>query len=189
MSVSKQASSDIDAIPPCLPEPIADLFPLVYDELRAIAKRQLGGGSVELGTGTLVHETYFKLARIAPAACADRAGLLALAARAMRQVLVDHVRSRQRQKRGGDWRRTTLSDRDHGFEVRLEEMLALDEALERLGALSARLRTVVECRFFGGMEEREIAEVLGVSSRTVERDWIKARLFLHRELHPEAARK
>jgi RNA polymerase sigma factor (TIGR02999 family) len=102
----------------------------------------------------------------------------------MRQVLVDFARRRGAAKRGGDWSRTTLAT-DHGtLQVQLDEILALDEALDRLEAIDSRLRQVVEYRFFGGMSADDIAAVMGVSARTVERDWIKARLLLLRELEP-----
>jgi RNA polymerase sigma factor (TIGR02999 family) len=100
----------------------------------------------------------------------------------MRQVLVDHARRRQAAKRGGGWNVTTLTNGAEFVEFRPEEMLALDRALDEL---DERQRQVVEYRFFGGMEETEIASVLGISERTVRRDWVKARAWLHRSLYPE----
>jgi RNA polymerase sigma factor (TIGR02999 family) len=160
------------------------LLPIVYEELRAVAGRQLGRERPDhtLHATALVHETYVKLAGGGGVDAVDRAHFLAIAARAMRQVLVDHARRRMAAKRGGNWAVTTLSDGHNAVEFRPEEMLALDRALERL---EPRQRQVVEYRFFAGMEEAEIGEVLEVSERTVRRDWVKARAWLYRELYPE----
>jgi RNA polymerase sigma factor (TIGR02999 family) len=103
----------------------------------------------------------------------------------MRQVLIDYARRRGAEKRGGDVVRTTLSDQELAVEVPMGELLALDDALNRLGEVDERLRQVVEHRFFGGMAEEEIAEVLGVSTRTVQRDWIRARAWLYAELYSD----
>ncbi len=159
------------------------LLPIVYEELRVVAGRQLGRERPDhtLHATALVHEAYVKLAGGGVDAV-DRAHFLAIAARAMRQVLVDHARRRMAAKRGGDWAVTTLSDGHNPVDFRPEEMLALDRALERL---EPRQRQVVEYRFFAGMEEAEIAAVLGVSERTVRRDWVKARAWLYKELYPE----
>lgn len=159
------------------------LVPLVYDELRELARGQLRrerAGHTLRATG-LVHEAYVKLAAGGEIAAEDRAHFLAIAARAMRQVLVDHARRRQAVKRGGGWAVTTLTDGAQSVEFRAEEVLALDRALSEL---DERQRRVVEYRFFGGMEERDIAEVLGVSERTVRREWVKARAWLYRSLYP-----
>lgn len=165
------------------------LVPLVYDELRALARRQLRReqDGHTLHATALVHEAYVKLNAGGAVAAADRAHFLAIASRAMRQVLVDHARRRNTAKRGEGWDRTTLSgvaglvaagDRTP------DQLLALDQALE---GLDERQRQVVECRFFGGMEEQEIADALGLSVRTVRRDWVKARAWLYRELYPQDA--
>lgn len=163
------------------------LLPLVYESLKDISRRQLRrrGGDAELRTTELVHETYLKMAGQDWADWRDRAHFYSVAARAMRQILVDHARRVGAAKRGGDRRRVTLAGRHLRVRMRPVEVLALDEALDELDARSQRLRRVVELRFFGGMAEREIAAALGVSTRTVERDWVKARLFLHRRLHPD----
>ena len=161
------------------------LLPLVYDDLRRLARRQLGFEYVErtLDPTALVHESYLKLGRPALAA-RDRAHFLAIAARAMRQVLVDQARDRKAAKRGGGaWERTTLTDGAWAAELDADGMLALDDAL---GRLDPRQRQVVECRFFGGMEEQEIAAALGISERTVHRDWLKARAWLYRYFYPES---
>ena len=160
------------------------LVPLVYQDLRRLARRQLGHeyGERTLSATGLVHEAYLKLGGGAMVA-RDRAHFLAIAARAMRQVLVDQARERKAAKRGaGQWERTTLTDGAWVGEFDPDGMLALDEALSEL---VPRQRQVVECRFFGGMEEQEIAAALGVSERTVHRDWVKARAWLHRYFYPE----
>lgn len=104
----------------------------------------------------------------------------------MRQVLVDFARRRQALKRGGDIAHVSLSDHDASVEVELDEILAVDAALDRLSAVDERLREIVELRFFGGFSEQEIADMLGVTTRTVERNWVKARLLLLRELDPNS---
>jgi len=164
------------------------LLPLVYDELRRIAARQLRnrGGGVTVQPTMLVHEAYLKLIGPSQGEWKDRAHFLGVAARAMRQVLIDYARRRMADKRGGGWERTTLAGQADELSMPLEELLALDAALDRLAALDERLRQVVECRFFAGMTEDEIAEALGVSARTVRRDWLKARAWLHSELYRDA---
>ena len=158
------------------------LVPLVYEELRALARRELYREQQghTLHATALVHEAYLKLAGSGMPA-SDRAHFLAIAARAMRQVLVDHARRRKAVKRGGDMVATTLTDSGAPVEFRPDELIALDEALEKL---DQRQRQIVEFRFFAGMEEKEIAEVLGVSDRTVRREWVKARAWLYRAMYP-----
>ena len=161
------------------------LFPLVYDELRSLARQQLRrgphGGTLQ-ATG-LVHEAYLKLAGKNGLDAQSRGHFLGIAARAMRQVLVDQARARLAQKRGGEWQQTTLSDGDDAVELKPDDLLALTEALDEL---EPRQRQVVEYRFFVGLEEREIASLLGVTERTVRRDWVKARAWLFRSLTPDA---
>lgn len=162
------------------------LVPIVYDRLKDVARGQIRrapGGS--LCTTELVHETYLKLARAQPVDLENRAHFYGVAAHAMRQVLVDHARRRAAEKRGGGRAPVTLTDGKGRFEMDLDRMLALDAGLARLGERNPRLAQVVELRFFAGMPSEEIAELLDVSVRTVERDWVKARLFLHRELYPD----
>jgi RNA polymerase sigma-70 factor (ECF subfamily) len=157
------------------------VVPLVYDDLRRAARRQLArrrGGAQSVQPTTLVHEAYLKLAGNAPSAT-DRGHFLAIAAHAMRQVLVDRARARHAAKRGPDWVRTTLTDGAWSTELDTATLLALDDALERL---DPRQRQVVECRFFAGLDDAEIAEALGITTRTVRRDWVKARAWLHRWL-------
>jgi RNA polymerase sigma factor (TIGR02999 family) len=159
------------------------LMPLVYTELRAVADRQLRAEEPgrTLHATALVHEVYLKFAAGQPIVATDRAHFLSIAAHAMRQVLVDAARRRNAHKRGGDWERVTLSAAENAVEMRAEEILGLDEALEKL---EPRQRQIVEYRFFAGLEESEIAALLGVSERTVRREWVKARAWLYRELYP-----
>jgi RNA polymerase sigma factor (TIGR02999 family) len=163
------------------------LMPIVYDELRAIAHRQLAARGAGRGVGTLqttglVHEAYLKLVDHSRAEERDRAHFLALASVAMRHVLVDRARSRIAQKRGGEQVRVTLDEQQIAVDDQPEALLQLDEAMKRLADLQPRLAQVVECRFFGGLTEEEIAEALGITVRTVQRDWAKARMLLRREL-------
>jgi RNA polymerase sigma factor (TIGR02999 family) len=158
------------------------VVPLVYDDLRRMAGRELRR---ELGVRTvqataLVHELWLKLAAGGPVDAESRTHFMGIAARAMRQVLVDQARRRRTAKRGGDWHPTTLGDGDAAVDVDADEMLALNDALERL---DERQRQVIEMRFFAGMEEREIADALGISERTVRREWTRARASLYRTLY------
>ena len=164
------------------------LMPLVYDELRQVAGRQLRRERAVQAprTTALVHELYLKLVDQAQIDWHGRAHFFTIAARAMRQILVDHARKRNAKKRGGDWQRTTLVDTLLVDDAHWEEVLALDDALDRLDAIDERMRKVVEYRFFGGMTEQEVADVLGISARTVQRDWVKARAWLYNELYPKA---
>jgi RNA polymerase sigma-70 factor, ECF subfamily len=155
-------------------------FPLAYEELLRVARRHLlrERPGHTLNTTALVHEAYLKLAGQDGTGWRDRSRFLAIASRAMRQILVDHARGRDRHKRGGGARPVTLrTDAGSGQEETVD-LLALDEALEKLAEHDARLGQVVECRFFGGLTAAETAEALGVSLRTVERDWTRARAHL-----------
>jgi RNA polymerase sigma factor (TIGR02999 family) len=167
---------------------LEQLFPLVYEELRAVAHRQLrrAGRDHTLSTTALVHEAYLKMAGGAQPGPADRAHFLGIAARAMRQVLVDYARRYRAAKRGGAWERIELDDACGAVETQADTLLALDQALTRLSVFGERLCRVVECRYFGGMTEEETAEALAVTTRTVRRDWVKARLWLHDNLYGEA---
>ena len=157
------------------------IVPLVYEDLRRLARRQLGRrfGPQSVRPTELVHEAYVKLSLGGAAAATDRAHFFAIAARAMRQVLIDEVRNRKAVKRGRGWSRATLSSSHWVTDVDVDELLTLNDALDEL---DPRQRQVVECRFFAGLEEREIAEALGVTERTVRRDWVKARAWLYRAL-------
>jgi RNA polymerase sigma factor (TIGR02999 family) len=164
------------------------LFPLVYLELRAAAARALGRERTghTLQPTDLVHEAWLKLAGGVRVEWQGRAHFLAVAARAMRQVLVDHARRKGAGKRGANAVHVTLGQAGAQDQIAPEDLLALDAALDRLGERDVRLREVVECRFFGGLTEKEIAEALGVTERTVQRDWVRARAWLHQEIYPEA---
>jgi RNA polymerase sigma factor (TIGR02999 family) len=166
------------------PKAVDRLFPLVYEELRRIARAQLhrSFSPPTLQATGLVHEAYLKLVGGSALHAESRAHFLAIAGRAMRQVLVDQARLRRTQKRGGGWAPTTLMDGHRAVEVDFTEMLALNEAIE---ALDPRQRQIVEARFFAGLEETEIAVLLGVSERTVRREWVKARAWLVRAMSPE----
>ena len=165
------------------------LFPLVYRELQALAHRQLArhvpGDS--LVTTALVHEAYLKLVDRRRASFNDRGHFFAVAARAMRQILVDQARKRSSQKRGGGLHRIDLDEQKVPLAERAAEVVALDEALTRLEVIEPRLGRVVELRYFGGLSVEETAEALDLSPPTVKRDWRKARLLLHRELTREDA--
>jgi RNA polymerase sigma factor (TIGR02999 family) len=160
------------------------LFPLLYEELRRIAHRQLAieRAGHTLSTTALVHEAYVKLADQTRAHFASRAHFLAVAAQAMRRILVTHARKVRTEKRGGAWHRLDLDQVDIPVEERAEALVVLDGALDRLSALNPRLSQVVECRFFGGMTEEETASALGVTERTVRRDWVKAKGWLLSDL-------
>lgn len=173
------------------PDALDRLTPLVYEELRKIAHRQLGTerSGHTLSTTALVHEAYLKLVDQTRAQWSDRAQFFAIAARAMRRILVDYARRHKALRRGGAQSPLSLEDLDSdaiAAAERADEFVALDEALERLTALDERLARVVECRFFAGLTEGETAEVLGVTPRTVARDWVKARGWLYQELHSDA---
>lgn len=160
------------------------LVPLIYDELRRLARRQrasLGQGQT-LDTTGLVHELYLKLAGQPRGAWKDRAHFFAVAARAMRHLLIDHAKTRRRQKRGGGQPHLSFDETQVVIEQEAAELIALDEALTRLAAEDERLARVVECRYFAGLSDGETAEALGVSERTVQRAWGDARSWLRREL-------
>lgn len=164
------------------------LLPLVYDELKAVARRQLArsrGARPLLDTTALVHEVYLKLTAQTRLSLRDRAHFLGVAGRAMRQLLVDRARRRLAEKRGGDQPTVALAGRELPVESQAETVLALEQALERLATAHERSVRVVECRFFAGLTEEETAEALDVSVRTVQRDWLLARGWLRRELEPE----
>lgn len=160
------------------------LFSLVYDELRRIAHRQLGRGRPDgtLGTTALVHEAYLKLVDHSRAEWRDRGHFFGVAARAMRQILVDHARKYQTFKRGRHWRRVPQDAAIGTREDQADAVLELEEAVMRLATLDDRLVKVVECRFFAGLTEQETAEAMGVTARTVRRFWVKAKGILYLDL-------
>lgn len=161
-------------------EALNALLPLVYDELRRIAHGRLRGERRDhtLSTTGLVHEAYLGLVRLDRMSWQNRSHFFAIASQAMRNVLVNYAVQRNAQKRGGDRQRLALDDVKLGTETRVEELLALDEALRRLEALDPRQARVVECRFFGGLSIEETAHALGVSPATVNRDWAMAKAWL-----------
>ena len=162
------------------------LFEAVYAELRRVAHRHLGGERVghTLGTTGLVHEAYLELARLEHIAWPGRAYVLAAASQAMRRILIDYALARRAEKRGGGVAPVPLDDAVAMVVSRSDALLALDEALDRLAAMSPRSARVVECRFYGGMSIEETAEALGTSPATVKREWGVARAYLNRELAP-----
>ena len=164
-------------------EALDRLLPIVYRELRAIAHRHIASRhSGTLATTELVHECYLKLVDQSRAEWRDRAHFFALASVAMRHVLLDRAKARLARKRGGTAKRVTLEDATATIDDDAESLLAIDEALTHLTETEPRLARIVECRFYGGLSEEEIAEALGISVRTVERDWVKARMILRRGL-------
>lgn len=156
------------------------LMPKVYDRLRRIAHGHLRGESPghTLDTSALVHEAYLGMVEQGGARVQDRIHFFALASRAMRNLLIDHARAHATQKRGGGTLRTTLDERTIAVRERADDLLALDQALDRLAGYDPRLARVVEYRFFGGMSVAETAAALDVSAMTVHRDWQKARAWL-----------
>lgn len=160
------------------------LMPVVYDELRRRARQQLArsGRDVALSTTSLVHEAYLRLAHSAHASWEDRNHFFGVAVKAMRSVVIDHARRHAARKRGGAARRIELDEGLLRVEEDASEILAVHQALEKLTAVDARLGDLVEMRFFGGLSVEETADVLGVSDRTVKRDWTKARTLLYQML-------
>ena len=165
-------------------ESLDHLVALAYQELRVIAHGRLAarGGAATLSTTALVHEAYLKLVGQSPDRWRDRSHFLAVASLAMRHVLVDCAKARVTAKRGGVRRRITLDEEEIGVDEQADALLQLNDALDRLAAVEPRVARVVECRFFGGLTEDEIAQALGVTVRTVRRDWLKARVMLRRVL-------
>jgi len=162
------------------------LFPLVYQELRELAHRQRLGwqGDDTLNTTALVHEAYLKLAHHGALEVNDRGHFFAVAARVMRQIVIDHVRSRAALRRGGDLQFASLDTTamQAAATERSDELLALDAALDRLAAVDAQLAGLVEMRFYAGLELSEVAGVQERSERSLKRDWRRARAFLQREM-------
>ena len=171
------------------PDAMDRLAPLVYEQLRHIAHRQLRAEPVghTLSTTALVHEAYLKLVDQTRAEWQDRGHFFAVASGAMRRILVDYARRYRAARRGGGEdgapvRPISLDNTDIPAAERADALVALDEALERLGRLDERQARVVECRFFGGLSEAETAAALGISQRTVAREWVTARGWLYQEL-------
>lgn len=166
-------------------QPVSDqLFESVYDALRRIARshRARWHGNDTLNTTALVHEAYLKLVGGDGASYENRSHFLAVAAKAMRHLLVSYAERQSAQKRGGGTPDLPLDEALLVPEERAEELLALEEALRRLEAVDPRAAEVVECRFFAGLDAEETADALGISRRTVTRDWGAARAWLYGEL-------
>lgn len=163
---------------------LEELMPLVYDELRRMARgflrRQPAGNTFQ--TTELLHETYLKLAGKDEQHWENRAHFFAVAAKAMRHILVDHARSKHAEKRGGRQERITLEENVADAGVQSSQVLALNEALNKLAGLDQRKSDVVELKYFGGLTNEETAVVLKISVETVKRDWRFARTWLLREL-------
>jgi RNA polymerase sigma-70 factor, ECF subfamily len=166
-------------------KPVAErLFQLMYEPLRRLAARYLSGEKVghTLTPTALVHEAYLKLVDQSRVDWQGKTHFFAVGAQVMRRILVDHARARGRAKRGGDAIRLHLEEGIALSPEKDEDVLAVDEALHRLAGLDGRQASVVELRFFGGLNVAEVAVVLGVSKRTVEAEWTAARAWLRREL-------
>jgi RNA polymerase sigma factor (TIGR02999 family) len=164
-------------------EALDQVIPLVYDELKRLASRQLRreSGAHTVQPTALVHEAYERLVG-ADVAWADRVHFFAIAARTMRRVLVEHARARRRLKRGGDLERTTFMEEGVAADAPPIDVLDLERALEKLAALDERKQKVVELHFYGGLTYDEIAAALDISPATVHRDLRMAKSWLHREL-------
>jgi RNA polymerase sigma factor (TIGR02999 family) len=166
---------------------LGQLIPLIEQELHRIAHQYMNreGPGHTLQTTALVNEAYLRLVDQKNVRWQNRAHFFAIAAQTMRHILIDHARAQARAKRGGKARKISLSEVAVVSEGRARELVALDEALERLAERDPRRARVVELRFYGGLNTDEIAEVLGISANTVTRDWNMARAWLLRELSAE----
>lgn len=180
-----QVTTLLSAIGNGEPEALGRLYALLYPELRRLAHSRLrrSGEMTLLDTVSLVHESYLRFEKSGALAFGDRSKFMAYAARVMRSVVVDVVRKRQTERRGGDSAHVELDEEMVSApDPRESEILRVHESLEELAAIDPRLVRVVEMRYFAGMTEAEIAEALGLAVRTVARDWEKARLFLRASL-------
>ena len=164
---------------------LAELTPLVYEDLRCLAHRHMGGERPDhtLQTTALVNEAYLRLAGQTNPSWQNRAHFFALAARAMRQILVNYAKSYRAQKRGGGAIKVELDEAAIVSPEQSKAIVDLHEALERLGTLDSRKARVVELKYFGGLNHGEIAEVMKISTVTVRRDWEFAKVWLYTELH------
>lgn len=159
---------------------VRTLFPALYGELRRLARSRLaaGGRHTLLDTSALIHEAYLRMERDGGVPLRDREHFLAYAASTMRSIVVDFVRRRTAQRRGSGVEHMTLSAADHAAVAADEELLAVHDALDRLREIDGRLVQVVEMRYFGGLTDEDIGRALGLTGRTVRRDWERARLLL-----------
>ena len=178
-----QVTSLLSAIGQGERDALGQLYALLYPELRRLAHSRVrrSGDLTLLDTTSLVHESYLRFEKSGAVKMGDRSQFMAYAAQVMRSVVVDLVRRRQSERRGGEAVHVELDEANAvaAVDPRESEVLRVHESLEALAAIDARLVKVVEMRYFAGMTETEIAEVLGLTVRTVARDWQKARLFLH----------
>jgi RNA polymerase sigma factor (TIGR02999 family) len=181
MAADPETSRLLDAVRSGDREAFDLLYARVYAELREIAHQRLRKHrpGETLNTTALVHEAYLRLAHQAGAGAGDRSHFLALASRAMRFVLVDYARARSVQKRGGGVEDVPLDDVQVAADRPVPDLLALNDALDRLGRFSDRQCRLVEYRFFGGLSHEEIAQVMDMSVSTVKREWTKARTWLY----------
>jgi RNA polymerase sigma factor (TIGR02999 family) len=163
------------------------LFATLYDELHRMARRELAkrGTGVTIGATTLLHEAYLDISDRDRAAFPDRNRFMAYAARVMRGLIIDYARRRQAQKRGGEFEITSISTDVAAPAADADELTRVSDALDELESIDARLAQVVDFKFFCGFSFVEIASMAGVSERTVQRDWEKARIYLHRVLRDD----
>ena len=165
------------------------LFTVLYNELHRLAQRELRRGAfLTMSPTTLLHETYINLSRRESGSFPDRARFFAYAARAMRGLLIDYVRNRRAQKRGGGFEITSLPSEVPSTTTADDDLEGIGEALTHLGAIEPRLAQVVDLKFFCGFSFAEVAQLLGTSERTAQRDWDKARILLQRYLRDSAPR-
>jgi len=169
-------------------EALDQLMPIVYEELRRQAARYLRREQAghTLQTTALIHEAYVRLVDQRNVQWQNRAHFFGIAAQLMRRILVDHARAKKRVKRGGSDVRVSLADADVAVKGQELDVVAVDEALQRLAAIDEQQSRVVELRFFSGLTVEETAEVMGISKATVKRDWAMAKAWLHRELSGES---
>jgi RNA polymerase sigma factor (TIGR02999 family) len=171
-------------------EALDELLPIVYDELRQQAARYLRRERAghTLQTTALIHEAYLRLVDQKNVKWQNRAHFFGIAAQLMRRILVDHARGKKRAKRGGSDIRVSLNEATAMAKTQDLDVLAIDEALNRLTEIDEQQGKIVELRFFSGMTVEETAEVLGISTATVKRDWSMARAWLHREISGESSK-
>jgi len=165
------------------------LFSALYSELHRLAKRQLArhGGPMTLSATTLLHQAYLDIAERSGASFPDRPRFLGYAARVMRGLIIDHARNRQAQKRGGLFEITSLGTEDGENSIDRRELSLISDALDELAKVDAPLAELVDLKFFCGFSFAEIAAMRSVSERTVQRNWEKARIYLHRSIRPDLA--
>ena len=188
MNLARNITAVIQAVVDGRADGTRDLLPLVYDELKQMAGAKLAHerGDHTLQPTALVHEAYIRLLGAADTSWENRAHFFGAAAEAMRRILVDHARGKQRLKRGGgDQQRIDLTSIDQVIAGQSKELLALDEALSAFAEVEPMKAELVKLKFFGGLSTHDAAEILGISSRTAERHWTFARAWLYREMSGE----